>query len=239
MLSTAQRWRLVVSGFIAASPLLIGITPFGFIFGAASVQQGISLAACMAMSCFVLAGSSQFLALGLLAVDTPVGVIIGATFLVNMRHLLYSAWLAPYFSHLSKTWKVILSYGLVDAVFALASQYIPNNPPENRPWFILGTIIAMWSCWMATSLGGYLVGTQFPILFEMGLEIAMPITFISMVVASLKDRTTVAAACSAAVAAYFTHHFPYQLGLLASTTVGIAVGYFLETRKCQQPGATA
>ena len=48
-------------------PLIIGAIPFGIIFGTLSAGAGLSMAGTLGMSLVVFAGSSQFIALGMVA----------------------------------------------------------------------------------------------------------------------------------------------------------------------------
>ncbi|MBE8167513.1 MAG: hypothetical protein HAW66_04000 [Shewanella sp.] len=75
-------------------------------------------------------------------------------------------------------------------------------------------------------------------MFELGLEIAMPITFLSMTVLLLKDNATFAAVAAAGVLAFYTTGLPYQLGLCLSSVVGITVGFYLDKRNQSKKGQT-
>ena len=79
-----------VAGAKAILPLVIGAIPFGIIFGTLAHSSGLFLAGAIAMSALVFAGSAQFIALGLLATGKALPIIILTTFVVNLRHLLYS-----------------------------------------------------------------------------------------------------------------------------------------------------
>ncbi len=85
-----------LAGMKATIPLIVGAIPFGIIFGAVAVNAGISPMAAQAMSLFVFAGSAQFVAAGLVAGGAGLIIIILTTFVVNVRHGLYSMSLAPY-----------------------------------------------------------------------------------------------------------------------------------------------
>jgi len=97
---TAEFW----GGVRATIPLVIGAIPFGIIFGALAVNSGLSAGATAAMSAFVFAGSSQFIAAGLFGGGAGVLIIILTTFVVNLRHSLYSVTLAPHMKHLPQRW---------------------------------------------------------------------------------------------------------------------------------------
>ena len=73
--------------------MLVGAIPFGVLFGALATTAGMSVAMTMAMSLFVFAGSSQFVAATLIGQGVGVAVIVLTTFIVNLRHacLLYTS----------------------------------------------------------------------------------------------------------------------------------------------------
>src|SRR5688500_15945619 len=81
-------------------PLILGAIPFGIFFGVLAVAGGLSPAATMSMSLFVFAGSSQFIGARLVEQGVATSLIILTTFVVNLRHMLYSTTLAPHMRHL-------------------------------------------------------------------------------------------------------------------------------------------
>ena len=102
------------AGVRAELPLLIGVFPFGMIYGALAMDAGLSAAASQLMSSMVFAGSSQFITTQLVRESTPGLIIVLTIAIVNLRHMLYSAALAPYLTSLSTRWKALLSYLLTD-----------------------------------------------------------------------------------------------------------------------------
>ncbi|MEO0807547.1 MAG: AzlC family ABC transporter permease [Cyanobacteria bacterium J06643_4] len=90
-------------------PLIVGAIPFGIIFGTLATTNGLSVGATLAMSAFVFAGSSQFIAAGMIATQTGWLLIVLTTFVVNLRHLLYAVSLLPYVKTLPQPWKVLLA----------------------------------------------------------------------------------------------------------------------------------
>src|SRR5438093_9626218 len=97
------------AGAKAEVPVLFGVLPFGLIYGALALQAGIPPGAALAMSSVVLAGSAQFVGTQLFAAGAPGALIILTTFIVNLRHMLYSASVAPYLSRLGLRWKMLLA----------------------------------------------------------------------------------------------------------------------------------
>ena len=108
------------SGVRAELPILLGVAPFGMIYGALAVGTGLPAAMAQAMSAIVFAGSAQFIAAQLIGSGAPALVLLMTTFIVNIRHMLYSASIAPYFRPLRPAWKWFLAYLLTDEAFAVA-----------------------------------------------------------------------------------------------------------------------
>jgi len=104
-----QRLKSFGAGARAVLPLLIGVFPFGLIYGTLAINSGLSPAAAQMMSSIVFAGSSQFIAAQLIHDAAPGIVIVLTIAIVNLRHMLYSASLAPYLKDLSPRWKGLLA----------------------------------------------------------------------------------------------------------------------------------
>src|SRR6266540_4613834 len=113
-----QNKTLFWAGVRAELPLEIGGFPFGMIYGALALNTGLSVAAAQLMSSIVFAGSSQFVTTQLVHEVAPTVVIVLTIAIVNLRHMLYSASLAPFLKSLPLRWKILLSYLLTDEAYA-------------------------------------------------------------------------------------------------------------------------
>ena len=122
-----------VAGVKAEAPLMLGVLPFGLIYGALALQAGISAGAALAMSSIVLAGSAQFVGTQLFSVAAPGPIILLTTFVVNLRHVLYSASLAPYVTRLRPAWKALLAYLLTDEAYAVAVTHYQETGTREPP----------------------------------------------------------------------------------------------------------
>lgn len=228
---TKQFW----AGVRAEIPLLIGVFPFGMIYGALAMNAGLSKPASQMMSSIVFAGSAQFVTAQLIRDAAPGFVIVLTIAVVNLRHMLYSASLAPYLVPLSTRWKTLLAYLLTDEAYApTILKFEKDGAAPHGHWFLLGAGMALWSAWQASTALGIFLGVAIPASWS--LDFALPLTFIAMVVPVLKGRSYVAAALSAGVTALAAYSLPYKLGLILAALVGIAVGTHLENRDDIKPG---
>ena len=221
------------AGVRAEIPLLIGVFPFGLIYGALALNAGLSPAAAQAMSSIVFAGSAQFITTQLVHEFTPMFVIVLTIAVVNLRHMLYSASLAPYLAALSTRWKMLLSYLLTDEAYApTIIHYEKEGITPHGHWFLLGAGTSLWINWQISTALGIFLGAAIPESWS--LEFALPLTFIAMLVPVLKDRPAIGAALSAGAVALIAFPLPYKLGLILSALVGIVVGTLLEGNKTEK-----
>lgn len=230
MMANSSRLNSLRRGIEAEFPLLVGVFPFGMIYGAAALRAGLTPALAQGMSSIVFAGSAQFLTAQLIHEAAAAGVIILAIGIVNLRHMLYSASVAPFVRHLSMRWKVLLAYLLTDEAYAAAVvHYETAGVTPTSHWFFLGAGASLWATWQVSTALGIFLGATIPESWP--LEFALPLTFIAMLVPMLKDRAIVAAALSAGIVALLGAALPYKLGLVLAALTGIGVGVFMERRR--------
>lgn len=226
----SEKSKYFWAGVRAEIPLLIGVIPFGLIYGALALDAGLSSAAAQMMSSIVFAGSAQFITAQLVHDSTPGFVIVLTIAVVNLRHMLYSASLAPYVASLPTRWKILLSYLLTDEAYApTIIHYEKEGLTPYAHWFWLGAGCALWFFWQTSTALGIFLGAAIPESWS--LDFALPLTFIAMLVPVLRGRPAIAAALSAGVVALIAFSLPYKLGLILAALVGILVGTVLEGRK--------
>ncbi|MGB1298446.1 MAG: AzlC family ABC transporter permease, partial [Psychrobium sp.] len=109
-MSSQSNIQQLSRGIIDSMPLVLGGIPFGVIFGTLAMNAGFDIWQTIGMSSIVFAGSAQFVAVGMLAAGTSMGFIIGATVIINLRHLIYAASMLPHVKHLPQRWRVPLGF---------------------------------------------------------------------------------------------------------------------------------
>ncbi len=210
-------------------PLVIGAIPFGIIFGTLSGGAGLSVAGTMAMSLIVFAGASQFIALGLLTAGTAWPMIVMTTFVVNFRHLLYTATLLPFLRRLPRRWQAVLGFGLTDETFAVAVSrwHTPDQSPYKH-WYQLGSTAFMYTNWNICTVIGLVAGRLLQDIGGWGLDFAMVAAFIGMLMPYLKDKPNLFAVVVAGISSVLFHGLPHKSGLIAATVLGIGAGVLAE-----------
>ncbi|MFQ5576724.1 MAG: AzlC family ABC transporter permease [Anaerolineae bacterium] len=218
-----------LSGARDTIPLIVGAIPFGLIFGTLATGSGLSPGGALAMSAFVFAGSAQFIALGLLAAGPAGPIIVLTTFVVNLRHLLYAASLAPRVKRLPRRWQIPLAFWLTDETFAVTiNRYnLPDDSPRKH-WYYLGSALAMYGNWQVCTFLGLTVGQLLPNAAQWGLDFAMPVTFIGMIIPYLKTRPMWAGVVVSGVVSVAAYPLPHKLGLMLAGLAGIAAGMAAE-----------
>ena len=212
-------------------PLIVGAIPFGIIFGTLAIGAGLSGWQAMGMSALVFAGSAQFIAITLMTGGVGAAVVLVTTFVVNLRHALYSASMQPFVRHLPSRWRVPLAFWLTDEAFAVIQhRYARDDGSPNKHWFFLGAGLTMYLSWQMATLAGIAFGQALPNVASWGLDFAMIATFIGIAVPMMRTQPQIASAVVAAFVALLTWQLPYKLGLIAAALAGIVVGVWLERR---------
>ncbi|MEM6452017.1 MAG: AzlC family ABC transporter permease [Cyanobacteria bacterium P01_D01_bin.105] len=219
-------------------PLIVGAIPFGIIFGTLAITSGLSPIATLAMSAIVFAGSSQFIAAGMMAAGSGWLLIVITAFVVNLRHLLYAVSLVPYVKALPQKWKIPLAFWLTDEAYAVAIRRYET--PDNtflkswKHWYYLGAALTMYANWQLCTFIGITVGQRIPNAAEWGLDFAMSVTFIGMVIPYVKNKPMAAAVVVSGVMALVAYSLPHKLGLMVAAICGIAAGVVVERMGEQQ-----
>jgi 4-azaleucine resistance transporter AzlC len=213
------------AGVRAISPLVIGVIPFAVIFGAVAVTGGLSTAAAAAMSAIVFAGSSQFIAAGMVAAGASPLVIVATTFVVNLRHALYSVTLSPHVRGLPQRWLLPLGFLLTDEAFAVTiRRYTQPDPSPLKHWFYLGAGLTLYVNWQAFTWIGLWAGLTIADPGAWGLGFALPLTFIALLIPQLVNRSVLICVATAGTAALLFGGLPHQTGLIAAALAGVIAG---------------
>lgn len=215
-----------LAGVRAELPLLLGVMPFGMIFGVLGLAAGMPGWAVVLSSSLIFGGSSQVVFAQLWGAATPPAVVTTTVGVVNLRHLLYSAAVADYLRALPWRWKVLLAYLLTDEAFAAAMPRFRDGPATpHRHYFLLGTGFTLWAGWQLSTLAGVLIGAAIPESWSLDFSIAL--TFIALLVMSVHRRSDAWAAIMAAAVVLPALVLPHKLGLLVAAGAGIAGGLLM------------
>jgi 4-azaleucine resistance transporter AzlC len=172
-------------GVLAAWPIWLGYVPIGLAFGVLAEKGGLLPAEIGLMSFLVFAGSSQFIAVSMLASGASSGAIVATTFAVNLRHLLMSSSLAVHLGSLGRAGLSLFAYGITDESFAVNWTRFREGHWHWREALVVNhTSNAVWVS--STVAGGYL--GQFIPAGAFGLDYALIAMFLCLLVFQLRGR---------------------------------------------------
>ncbi len=206
------RRRLWVDG----AGIALSSAAFGVVYGLAARQAGFSVVEGVAMSVLVFAGAAQFAALGLVAQAVPWLGIVVLTALLNARHLLYSAALAPWFAGRSRLERALSAHVLTDEAFALALPAFRSLGRHDRATYVIAAAIPAVP-WMIATTVGLVGGSLLPDPTALGIDVVFPAAMGGLAVALLTDRRAVVAAVAGAIVGVV-------VAVASQPSVGILVG---------------
>ena len=222
-------------GALRAVPIILGYLPIGLAFGVLASTAGLSIYSAVAMSVFVFAGSAQLISVGMIDVGAGVAAITMTVFLVNLRHMLMSAYLAPHLGRL-KTWQqVLFSYEITDESFAVHSAYFRKQgvPPTAQ---LFGVNAAAHLAWISGTLLGAWLGAYLTFDIDAyGVDYALPAMFIALLVMQIENvRHVIIALLSASLGLLFYLGGMNQLYIILATVIAATVGVFMKKRENQE-----
>jgi len=216
-----------LSGVKALLPILLGVIPFGLISGIAVVQTNIPAVSGLVMSILIFSGAALIVALQLISTGAPALVVLFSALAVNLRFMIYSASLAPFFKRLSAGWKSLLAYLLSDQAYAASIMHMnESTSPKYRHWHFLGSGLTMWIAWQISVGIGMFVGASLPASWS--LEFTIPLTFLSLAIPAVKDSPTAIAAFVAGTVAILAGGIPFKMGMMIAALIGILIGMLVE-----------
>ena len=208
-------------------PLLLGIFPFAVIAGSVAVAKGMDIPASFGFSLVIFAGASQLAALELMGDNAPILIVVLTAWIVNLRFLIYSAAIAPHLRSQPFRWKVVMAYLLTDQAFVLSmSRFQSKSGGIQKRWYFLGVAMALWTTWQTGSAVGILLGANVPP--SLSLDFAVPLSFIALVVPTLKDKASVVAGAVSGISVLMLASLPLNLGLVAAVIAGMIAGTIVD-----------
>lgn len=209
-------------------PALVSLFPIAVIIGITAVDIGLTKSQAIGMSVGIYTGLAQAAMLELMHSSASAVVVVIAGVMINLRLLLYSASLAPYFDRRPLNERISLAYLNIDTVYALSIATFENGGTDEKVAYYVGAGVASWIVWQCGTLVGLFFGNIVP--NGLNLEFAIPLLFIALLVPVLNDRPAIGAGVAGGGIAVFAAGLPFNLGLIVGTIAGILVGVFGERR---------
>ncbi len=211
--------------------IVIGYAPVAVTFGILATQFGLSYWEAGLMSFFVYAGASQFIAIEMIHQGASFWMIGLTTLIVNIRHLLMSLSVVPYFPERTLRWSLGLAHGLTDETFVLNTRVMKDVVgEENRRRVMLGINIGAFTSWFVFTILGGVIGKWLPIQFS-GFQFALLALFIILTTMSLSKNNYLTYLLAAVLAVVFKLIIPGKIYLILSVALAAGIGALWRKRK--------
>jgi predicted branched-subunit amino acid permease len=210
-------------------PAGIAIASWGLVTGVAMAKSGVPVSYAIALSLTVFAGSAQLATLPLIVAGAPLPVIWLTALMVNLRFVIFSAALRPYFSNIRLRQRLFAGYLAGDIGFALFMRNFASahekGTAEQRGYFY-GGAATNWVAWQVASVAGIVLAALIPT--QWGLDLAAVLALLAVVIPMLVGIPALAGVATTAALSVVLAGLPLKLGLLVSIALGIAVAVLLE-----------
>jgi 4-azaleucine resistance transporter AzlC len=221
------------AGARACIPVAISVAAYGIVWGVLAGGKGLSVLETMLMSGVVFAGSAQFVALDLWTATPatlPIGALVMAALIVNLRYLLLTATLRPLFRPGEEKRGGPMMFLVTDENWAMTVAEMARG--RGTPAFLLGGGVLAWCCWMSATLTGRLVGSFIGDPDRYGLDFAFTATFLALLLGMWKGKSDLIPWLVAAVVGIVAAKLlPGSWYIVCGAVAGSLVGALLETRR--------
>lgn len=226
LLNTTTYKEDIILGIKMAIPIAIGYIPLGIACGILSEKAGLSIIQIGLLSLFVFAGSGQFITASMLIANASIFSIIFTTFIVNLRYLLMSSTLSPFFSKCNKRFLMIFSQGITDETFAINLTEFKNDSWNvNRALYLN---ITAQSTWIIGNIIGALTGSLFN-FNDLVINFVLTSMFICLLVFQLKSLLYVfCAIVSGLLALSLSLVIDSNIYIIIATIIATTLCYFIE-----------
>ncbi|MBC6133617.1 AzlC family ABC transporter permease [Listeria booriae] len=167
-------------------PTLLGYISIGIAAGVAGIAANLNVLEVTLLAVFVYAGAAQFIICAMLLTNSTILAIIVTTFIVNFRHFLLGATLAPHFQKDSMLKNIGISLLVTDESFGVAAMKLAKKEPMYAAW-MNGLNITAYVVWIASCALGGMVGKLIPNPALFGLDFALTAMFVALFVFQLQS----------------------------------------------------
>lgn len=211
-----------------AAGIAVSAAGFGFVYGLTARSAGFSPIEAMAMSVFVFAGAAQFAAVGYVAAGLAWPGVILLTALLNARHLLYAAALAPWLKERSLPRRAAMAHLLTDEAFALSIAHFQRLGRADERGYWIAAIGSTFIPWNLATLAGVLLGGQVADPARYGLDVVFPAAMAGLAVGLVTSRRElVAAAVGGGVGVVVSLAIGPAIGIVSGGVLGPLAGMLL------------
>lgn len=217
-------------GFADMLPMLVAYVPIAMLWGTLAATKGLSPVEALAMSALVYAGASQFVAIEMWRDPLPIVLMVVTIFVVNLRHVLYSASIARHMGRIPAKFHPFLIYVLTDEAWALLERRALGKPLTLG--YFIGVAVPLWPTWFLSSTLGAFLGKTLGDPAVIGLDFAFAALFISILVGFWKGPRTGAVIAVSAIAALLGKlYVPGAWYIMLGGVAGVAAAVILHEER--------
>ena len=207
---------------------MLGYLGIGFAAGVVERAAGLSYAEIALLSMVLYAGSAQFVVTSMLSLAAAPAIVF-TVFLLNVRHLLLSAALAPRLAGVPAWKNALLGLQLTDETFVVAAAQARLSPA-----WMAGLNVAAWSSWALANLAGAALSSLAP--DTRALAFALPCMFAGLLVLQAHAAPRLRIACAVALIAAATAVLLHALSagpaaIIVATALAATAGLAIERWK--------
>ncbi|MFK7873036.1 MAG: AzlC family ABC transporter permease [Oligoflexales bacterium] len=166
----------IKQAFQDSSPVFFGLFPTGIVFGYLMQTEGYSWYWAPLMSFLANAGSSQFVAMSMMAAGQGLVDIISAVALVNARHLFYGLSLFDIYPQRFFS-RFYMIFGLSDEAFGI----LTTSKHRKAVPYIIAVSFALHMIWFGGTLAGTILASSAPQNVK-GMEFCLTALFVVLMI---------------------------------------------------------
>ena len=221
------------------TPMVLGIVPFGLALGAMMGSTDLDPWAAFASAPLILAGAAQLTTLQMLEAGSNPVVIVASALLINLRILLYSASLAPWFTGVRLRMRLLLATSVIDQTHFVAVPRFERGDLDRRGRVAYYTGASIWlvSAWLASQAVAMVLGAELP--ESARLDMAAPLALIGLLAKSVGTRPSAVAAAVGVGVVTVGAGLPFHSATLVATVAGITAAVVTDLRTGLDPEVTS
>jgi 4-azaleucine resistance transporter AzlC len=217
--------RVILKATIDMLPFSLAVLPWGLLVGSLAIQRGFTPLEAQLTSTLVFSGAAQLVAIELISENASLLSLMLTTFIISSRHFLYGLSMRDRLKTLPTMQRLVAGYTLTDQSFVLNNHTKSFSSPLHITYG-LAAAVSFGIAWNIWTFIGIVAGSYLPDLTNIGLDFAIAVTFIALVIPGIKTRSAVVAVVVAGVMSVVLELAQFNLALITAGLSGMAAGYW-------------
>jgi len=224
--------KMIQKGIMAMMPLNLAVLPWGILCGSLAIQRGFTVTEAILMPVLVFAGAVQLVVIELMNDNAPLATILFTAFIISSRHFLYGLALRDKIKKLPFKWRGSLGFLLTDELFSLSGS-AKALQGKLQLVYALAAGASFYICWLLWNIIGIVAGSYLPDLTNIGLDFAIAVTFIALVIPSITNIAMLVTVVVAGVLSVVFKLMNWELGLVLASLIAMYCGYLTVNKRAK------